>query len=160
MNRLFGSLLLALFASSPAHAKDLRGRFAAGFNQQFGHVSAISGRYALPTNSHAMNVQLEANFGFDTVDADTGGNVFTGARLIYGVVAEDNMNLFFAGGAGVLTSDEDSTVRLQPAMGADIFFFGLENLALTLEWGLNLDMGDSPRTSTSAAMGAGAHYWF
>jgi hypothetical protein len=160
MNRLFGSLLLALLASSPAHAKDLRGRFAAGFNQQFGdaEISAISGRYALPTKSHAMNVQLEANFGFDTVNADTGGKVFTGARLIYGVVAEDNMNLFLAGGAGVLTAAEDSTVRLQPAMGADIFFFGLENLALTIEWGLNLDMGDKPRTSTTAAVGA--HYWF
>lgn len=166
MNRLFGSLLLTLFVSAPAHAKDMRGRFAAGFNQQFGHesansgVSALSGRYALPTNSHAINVQLEANFGFDTVDAETGGNVLTGARLLYGVVAEDNMNLFMAGGVGVLTADEESTIRLQPAMGADIFLFGLENLGLTIEWGLNIDMGDKSRTSTTAALGAGAHYWF
>jgi hypothetical protein len=106
MTRLL-TLLAGLFCiSSTAEAKDLRGRFGAGFNQQFGHVSAFSVRYALPTTSHAVNIQLEGNFGLDTAtESEDGRSVFSGGRLLYGFVAEDNMTLFAAGGVGwVLTS--------------------------------------------------------
>ncbi len=156
------TLLAGLFCiSSTAEAKDLRGRFGAGFNQQFGHVSAFSVRYALPTTSHAVNIQLEGNFGLDTATESEGGrSVFSGGRLLYGFVAEDNMTLFAAGGVGILTESDANTVRFQPAMGADFFLFGLDNLGFTVEWGLNLDTGGSPGLESAAAMGAGVHYWF
>ena len=163
--------LTSLLAFGPkAEAKDLRGRFGLGFNQQFGHVSALSVRYAIPTNSHAINIQLEGNFGLDTATAPaldpetdemlSGRSVFSGARLLYGFVAEDNMTLFGAAGVGILTGTEDTTVRLQPSMGADFFLFGLDNLGFTVEWGLNIDTGARPGVETSAAAAAGVHYWF
>ena len=160
MTRLLTLRAGSFIFSASAHAKDLRGRFGAGFNQQFGHVSAFSVRYALPTTSHAVNIQLEGNFGLDTATETEGRSVFSGGRLLYGFVAEDNMTLFAAGGIGILTESEANTVRIQPAMGADFFLFGLDNLGFTVEWGLNLDTGGSPGLETAAAMGAGVHYWF
>ena len=160
MTRLLTLLAGCLLLPSSVHAKDLRGRFGAGFNQQFGHVSAFSVRYALPTNSHAVNIQLEGNFGLDTATDADGRSVFSGGRVLYGFVAEDNMTLFAAGGVGILTESEANTVRIQPAMGADFFLFGLDNLGFTVEWGLNLDTGGSPSLETAAAMGAGVHYSF
>jgi hypothetical protein len=170
MNRLLFLLIPLLGLSHNAEAKDLRGRFGVGFNQQLGHVSALSVRYALPTNSHAMNIQLEGNFGLDTAsalqpDGESGAfvsdrRVFSGARLLYGVVAEDNMTLFGAGGVGILTNTDSTTVRFQPSMGADFFLFGLDNLGFTVEWGLNLDTGGNPGIETTASMAAGVHYWF
>ena len=161
MNRLllFCIPALALLTPLSADAKDLRGRFGGGFNNQFGHVSALSVRYALPTPDPVINVRLEGNFGLDSA-GETGGSVFSGGRLLYGVIAEDNMSVFASGGLGVLTSGENSTLRAQPSMGADFFLFGLENLGFTVEWGLNLDLSGNPGVATTAAMAAGAHYWF
>jgi len=156
------SLILAsplLLLTMPAAAKDLRGRYAVGFNNQFGHVSAISGRYAFPTNSPALNIQVEGNFGLATSPLED-GRVFSGGRVLYGTIAEDNMNLFVAGGAGVMMEVGIGRVRVQPGMGVDFFLFGLENLGLTLEWGMNLDLADGASASTTATMAAGAHYWF
>ena len=158
MNRhLFLAVLAAIcFMPRSANAKDLRSRFGAGFNNQFGHVSALSVRYALPTPSPVINVQVEGNFGLDTqTDA-----VFSGGRLLYGVIAEDNMSIFAGGGVGVLSSAGESSLRLAPAMGADFFLFGLDNLGFTVEWGLNLDVSGESGAATTAAMAAGAHYWF
>ncbi len=156
--------LLSLFAfSSTAMAKDTRGRFAGGFNQQFGHVSALSVRYAIPTNSPAVNIHLEGAFGLETQsgeDTEEANRVFSGGRLLYGIIAEDNLNLFVAGGMGALSNNDSSTLRIQPAMGADFFFFGLENLGFTVEWGLNLDVTGQTGIATTAAAGAGVHYWF
>ena len=148
-----------LLLTLPAAAKDLRGRYAVGFNNQFGHISAISGRYAFPTKSPVVNIQVEGSFGLATSPLED-GQVFTGGRVLYGTIAEDNMNVFVAGGVGAMMTSGESTVRLQPAMGVDFFLFGLENLGLTLEWGLNLDLADGASASTTAAMAAGAHYWF
>ena len=153
-------LLTAISVALPAHAKDLRGRSAVGFNQQFGHVSALSVRYGLPTSSPVINVQVEGAFGLETAATEDGGNVFTGARVLYGFLAEDNMNLFAGGGVGVLTHPDKTIIRTQPAMGADFFLFGLENLGFTIEWGLNIDIGPTSGVSTTAAAAAGAHYWF
>jgi len=159
MIRRLALLSPLLTLSLPSVAKDLRSRYALGFNSQFGHLAAISARYALPTNSPVVNLQVEGNFGLSTQTGED-GRVFSGGRLLYGVIAEDNMNLFLAGGAGALMEDGASTLRLQPAMGADFFFFGLENLGFTMEWGLNLDLANGAGISTTAALGAGAHYWF
>lgn len=159
MFRRIALLSPLLLLTLPAAAKDLRGRYAAGFNNQFGHISAISGRYAFPTSSPVVNVQVEGNFGLSTSPLED-GKVFTGGRVLYGTIAEDNMNIFVAGGVGALMADGESTVRIQPGMGADFFLFGLENLGFTVEWGLNLDLADGASASTTAAMAAGAHYWF
>ena len=153
-------LITAIFIAAPAHAKDLRGRSGIGFNQQFGHVSALSVRYGLPTPSPVINVQIEGAFGLDTAANEEGGNVFAGARVLYGFLAEDNMNLFAGGGLGIVTEQNQNTIRTQPTMGADFFLFGLENLGFTIEWGLNLDIGPTSGVSTTAAAAAGAHYWF
>ena len=150
---------LVLLFSTPAAAKDLRGRFGGGFNQQFGHVSALSVRYAFPTNSPAINVHLEGAFGLET-QKEADNRLFTGGRLLWGMIAEDNMNLYLAGGAGALSQNDESTFRLQPAMIADFFFFGLENLGFTVEWGLNLDLAGETGIATAATAAAGAHYWF
>jgi hypothetical protein len=153
-------LIAAICIATPAHSKDLRGRSGVGFNQQFGHVSALSVRYGLPTPNPVINVQIEGAFGLDTAASEDGGNVFAGARILYGFLAEDNMNLFAGGGLGIVTEQNQNTIRIQPTMGADFFLFGLENLGFTIEWGLNLDVGPTSGVSTTAAAAAGAHYWF
>ncbi len=159
MNRLLIPLA-ALFFTPAVQAKDLRGRTGIGFNEQFGHVSALSVRYGLPTPSPVMNIQLEGMFGLDTSSEDEGGNVVYGARALYGFLAEDNLNLFAGAGLGGVNTAAENTLRLQPAMGTDFFLFGLENLGFTIEWGLNLDIGPNSGVSTTAAAAAGAHYWF
>lgn len=153
-------VLSALVFSSATHAKDLRGRTGVGFNEQFGHVSALSVRYGLPTPSPVMNIQVEGMFGLDTAATDAGGNVVYGARVLYGFLAEDNLNLFAGGGLGGVNRAAENTLRLQPTMGTDFFLFGLENLGFTIEWGLNIDIGSSSGVSTTAATAAGVHYWF
>jgi len=79
-------------------------------------------------------------------------------RLLYGLVAEDNMNLFFGAGAGAFSADSLVTTRVQPVLGADFFPFGLENLGFTTECGVNIDIGDE--AGAGATVGAGLHYWF
>ena len=161
---LLSLLLLApLVAPGAAQAKDLRNRLAAGANLHLGSIPALSLRYGLPTPDPAINVQIEALAGFWAY-GDAGTQAVAGGRALYGVVAEDNMNLFLGAGAGVVSQTAsgttDSVVRVQPVMGADFFFFGLENLGFTTEWGINIDLGSSSGAATSAALGGGVHYWF
>ncbi len=157
-------LLLSLSAplASAAQAKDLRKRVAVGTNLQLGQVPALSVRYGLPTGNAAVNVQLEVLAGFwsvDSADPSVPTNRATAAgRVLYGIVAEDNMNLFIGAGAGAFSVDDAVTTRIQPVMGADVFLFGLENIGFTGEWGMNIDLGDEPGVAITA--GAGLHYWF
>ena len=163
--RSLSSLLLLAPLAMPgvAQAKDLRNRVAVGANAHLGSIPALSVRYGLPTPDPAINVQLEVSAGFSAY-GDLGSQAVAGGRLLYGVVAEDNMNLFLGAGAGVLSQTAsgatDTAVRVQPVMGADFFLFGLENLGFTAEWGLNIDLGSSSGAATSAALGGGVHYWF
>lgn len=148
-----------LAAPSLAHAKDLRGRVGAGFNTSFGQVQALSVRYGLPTADPAINIQVEGDFGFASYENVTDG-VFGGGRLLYGVVAEDNMNLYVGAGAGYVGYGTGSVVRIQPVASVDFFLFGLENLGFNASWGLNLDVGDQSGLATTANLGAGLHYFF
>ena len=98
---LLASLLLAL----PARAKDLRNRVGVGFNQQVGAspaggVSSLSVRYGLPTGQPVLNVQVEGELGFSGGSGGS-GDLYTGGRLLWGVVAEDNLNLYVAAGGDV-----------------------------------------------------------
>ncbi len=152
--------VLLLAAAPEAHANDLRGRFGLGFHAGLGTVSAISARYALPTKSEAVNVQLEADGGF-AAGSSVDPELVAGGRLIYGVVAEDNLSLYAAGGAHYVASGTTDIVRVQPALGAEFFFFGLENLGFGVEWGLNLDFGETTGIRTvSGAPAVTVHYWF
>ncbi|MCB9777497.1 MAG: hypothetical protein H6742_02940 [Alphaproteobacteria bacterium] len=157
-----GSLVLltaGLLASSPAQAKDLRQRLGVGANAHLGSVPALSIRYGLPTGNPAVNIQVEAAAGFWIQDSMP-SQVTAGGRVLYGVVAEDNMNLFLGAGAAADTVGTQVNARVQPVMGADFFFFGLENLGFTAEWGLDIDVGANSGFATTGTIGAGVHYWF
>jgi hypothetical protein len=148
-----------LVAPTTAHAKDLRGRVGAGFNTSFGQVNALSVRWGVPTSDPAINVQTELDVGFTTYQ-DTDSALFAGGRILYGVVAEDNMNLYVGAGAGYVGHAGEGLVRIQPAASVDFFLFGLENLAFNASWGVNLDAGKATGLSTTANLGAGLHYFF
>lgn len=150
-------MLLALLLVAPAHAKDLNGRLGVGASQQLGDVSAFSVRYGLPLGKPTINVLMEADLG---VGAGATPTVFVGGRLLFGVVAEDNMNLNLAAGAAYAIAGGDRFVRVQPALGAEFFFFGLENLGFDAEIGVNVDAGDSTGVSVDGAPMVGFHYYF
>lgn len=150
-------LLLAL---SVAEANDLRGRFGFGFHAGLGSVSALSARYALPTKDPKINVQVELNAGTE-IQTDAPLELVAGGRLIYGVVAEDHLSLYLAAGAAYAQEEAWTGVRLLPAMGAEFFLFGLENLGWGVEWGLQIDLGSEAAVRTvSGAPAVTVHYWF
>ncbi|MFZ5481268.1 MAG: hypothetical protein ACOZNI_31200 [Myxococcota bacterium] len=148
-------LLLALITQ--ADAKDLRGRLGVGFHQALASTSAISLRYTLPGAQPTSTVQIEVDAGLDLTDTAT--DYYAGGRLLFGVVAEDNMGLYLGAGAGYLGGS--GRVRVQPAVGAQFFFFGLENLGFSVEWGVNADFGTGYRVATfGTGPAAAVHYWF
>ncbi|RME26162.1 MAG: hypothetical protein D6798_07200 [Deltaproteobacteria bacterium] len=156
------ALGIAVLLPSPARAKDLRKRFAAGANLQLGELPALSVRYGLPTANPAVNVQVELLAGFrstaDPAPGEAGSRILAMGRVLYGMVAEDNMNLFVGAGAGARSADSTVTTRIEPVLGADFFPFGLENLGFTAECGVFIDIGD--QAGAGATVGAGLHYWF
>lgn len=153
-------LLALLLVSAPADAKDLRSRLGIGLHEQFGSVTALSARYGLPTGKPTSNVQIEVDLGADlasTMDP----KFFAGGRLLFSVVAEDNMNLYLGAGAGYVVDGPAGVVRLQPVAGAEFFFFGLENLGFSVEWGVNVDLGSAWAVQTiGSSPGVAAHYYF
>ena len=90
--------------------------------------------------------------------------------MLFAFLAEDNLNLYAGVGAGYAGFDDGSrAVRAQPALGVEFFLFGLENLGLSAEFGVNVDVGISssgidvttgagPDASSFAAIGV--HYYF
>jgi hypothetical protein len=153
--------LLALLSSPDAHAKDLRGHFAIGFENQLSGMPALSAKYAFPTSQSQLNAQLQVVAGW-SVEPSADNQSFCGARGLYGVVAEDNLSLLVGAGLGYARSGGSAAFRVEPLMSAEFFLFGLENLGLTLQWGLQLDLGSSGTAFRSMGSGAaiGAHYWF
>ncbi len=162
------ALSTALLAPGSVQAKDLRNRVGVGFNNQFGGVPSLSARYGLPMPDQVINTQVELLFGMD-LDGDdsTTDSISAGARLLYGLVAEDNMNLFAAAGLGWVSysnpssSSSVSALRVQPGLSAEFFFFGLENLGFSADWGLNIDLGSpTGMASFTSVPGMGLHYYF
>lgn len=153
-------LLLSLCLTGTAHAKDLRQRVGVGYSNQLPHIDALSVKVGLPTQDPSVNVQVQGLFGVSLLD-ETDDAMFAGGRLLYGVVAEDNMNLYAIGGAGFFMNGARRGLRLQPALGAEFFLFGLENLGFSLEWGLTVDMaGGRDLYTVGSGAGLGVHYWF
>lgn len=167
------ALLFLLVPDSAA--KDLNGRIGLGFSQQFSGsetMTALSVRWGLPTGKPTTNIALELDGG---AAYGSGLAFFGGGRLLFGVVAEDNMNLNLGLGGGYLQRNvvavDDTgasvvspygTVRLQGTLGAEFFLFGLENLGFTAEFGVNVDLvGDEVEATTvGGAPAVGMHYYF
>ena len=159
MRRLAAALLL-LSLPLNAHAKDLRNRFGVGFQNQLPPLGALSLKYWLPTGSPAVNVAVEGVAAV-SVDDNSADEMFFGGRLLYAFVTEDNMNLYGAAGAGFMTLGDLQNVRLQPALGVEFFFFGLENLGFVAEVATTLDLGEATKLFTvSGGPGIGVHYYF
>jgi len=159
MRRLAAALLLLALPLN-ASAKDLRNRFGVGFQNQLPPLGALSLKYWLPTGSPAVNVAVEGVAGLSLIDG-AADEMFFGGRLLYAFVTEDNMNLYGAAGAGFMTEGEIQNVRLQPALGVEFFFFGLENLGFVCEMASTIDLGNSTKLFTvSGGPGVGAHYYF
>lgn len=158
---LVAAFLLAVPARS-AEAKDLRKRPGVGFNNQNGSYSALSFRYGIPTPDPVINVLAEITFGFAASSADDSEDgLYAGGRMLYGVVAEDNLNLYAAGGAGLLLTEGETLVRLTPGLSAEFFLFGVENLGFSAEWGVAVDLGAPTGIATFGAVpGVGVHYYF
>lgn len=153
------TLLICLCAlPATATAKDLSGHFGVGFNNQFAHIPALSARYVLPL--HDLHIGVEGHFGTSILKGmDNAG--FAGARVIWGLVREDNMILHLGVGGGIWGEGNTSSFRLQPVVGAEFFLYGLENLGFLVEWGVTVDLGDENRVNTtSTAPSAGLHYYF
>lgn len=158
-------LLLLLSLLPDASAKDLRNRVAVGAHQPLdigspgGSLTQLSVRFGLPTEKPATALQLELDAGF-RINATTNSVGYGGGlRLLYGLVVEDNMNLYGVLGAGYQQfQDGPAGVRIIPALSAEFFPFGLENLGITAEWGINVDIGNEFAFGTAPALGL--HYWF
>lgn len=162
-------LISLLAVAAGADAKDLRKRFALGFNNQFSPVAAISAKFTLPAARPTTNVQIQVLGGVALFRARAANNdqFFAGARMLFTFLAEDNLNLYAGGGAGYAGfSDGARAIRVHPVVGVEFFFFGLENLGFSGELGVNVDIGTSPVTSVDLSTAAGSfgavgvHYYF
>ncbi len=162
------ALAILLTATVPAEAKDLRGRFAFGFNNQLSPVTGASIKYTFPAKQETVNIQLQGIAGVALFNTRAiNDQFFAGFRMLFTFIAEDNLNVYAGGGAGYAGFDDGSrAIRAQPVVGVEFFFFGIENLGFSTEFGVNIDLGIAPRTGldVSTASGSfaavGVHYYF
>ena len=164
-DRLLPFLLLsAPLLPRPAAARALHDRVGLGFDAG-GAFPALSARYGLPMPSDVMNLLVELDAGFATgteqyLETTTGG-FSVGGRLLYGLVAEDNLHLYGSAGAWLVSLGGDARLRLQPAIETEFFLFGLENLGFAASFGIAVDLGTPSGVATfGTAPGLGLHYYF
>lgn len=157
------SLAALLLLPSPAEARDLRGRLGVGFNNNFSSLTSISVKYGIPTNKETVNLQVQAMVGFAFLK-DQDDRFFAGGRVLVPILAEDNLNLYVPVGAGyVRFHDDKSGLRASAGVGVEFFLFGLENLGLSAEFGLTLDVGSQfvdLQTTGGTQAAVGVHYYF
>ncbi|MBJ95670.1 MAG: hypothetical protein CMP23_14500 [Rickettsiales bacterium] len=182
------TLVVALLFSCSAQARDLRGRFALGFNNNFSSFSSISAKVGLPTSKPTLNVQIQALIGFSIATLVEGAQsqapgsdqFFAGGRVLLPMLAEDNLNIYCAIGAGyvrqraitaterqddpsVAVTHTGNVFRAQGALGVEFFLFGLENLGLSAELGIRVDADPgfvAVQTTAGGAASVGIHYYF
>jgi hypothetical protein len=153
-------MLLVSFAL----AKDLRSHLGLGvyqpldFGDASGSVTTLSIRYGLPTNQATLNIGIELAGGFRLATEDLSISGGGGLRVLFGLVAEDNMNLYGSLFGGYMIRPTTGFVRITPALSAEFFLFGLENLGFSVDWGLNLDLGSSVTLGLQPALGV--RYYF
>lgn len=158
-------LILTLLSGilGSAAAKDLRSHVGVGLHQDQGDLSQISVRFGLPTKAPTLNVQLELLGGFEIHEAgSTEGAYGGGGRVLFGVVAEDNMNLYVGLGAGYRGyMSGDAAVVLSPSLSAEAFLFGLENLGISGDLNVPFAIGlATTGTHFGVLPGAAVHYYF
>ncbi len=160
------ALLLALallLSPTLSHGKDLRGRVGLGFQNNFSELLSISAKFGLPTERETANVQLQVLVGF-SLSTKADERFFAGCRVLLPFIAEDNLNLYGAVGAGWLRRAEaDQLLRVSGAVGAEFFLFGLENLGLAAEFGLQLEVAPPDvevGTTSGTVAGLAIHYYF
>ena len=149
---------VSLLAPAQAEAKDLNGRFGVGAEQGVG-LSTLSVRYGFPTGKPTLNLGIGLDAGVDAISG-SGADYYGGARVFFGVVAEDNMNLYLGASVGYASTSGNTALRLAPNLGAEFFMFGLENLGFIAEVALNVDLGASSEISTVGSPQVGFHYYF
>lgn len=168
------SIVIALLLGgvTSASAKDLRGRFAVGFTNQLSPLTSASIKFTFGAKNPTVCVQLQGIAGIALYRARTNNDqFFAGFRMLLTFIAEDNLNVYAGVGAGYAGFDDGSrAVRTQPAIGIEFFLFGLENLGLSAEFGVNLDIGISPSSGLDVTTGSGpnaasfgavgVHYYF
>jgi uncharacterized protein YgiM (DUF1202 family) len=155
------SALLLLLLSGPAHAKDLRRRVGVGTVGSLSDVPALSVKVGVPAPEPQINFQVQAMFG-TAILHDAADRWFVGVRGLYSVVAEDNMNVYAGAGVAYRSVGTLHAARISPVLGAEFFLFGLENLGLSVDWGLHLDLSSQGVDLTSFGGGGSfaAHYYF
>ena len=163
LSLLLSVLLCPIALPSTAAAKDLRGKVGIGFNNNFSPLTSVSVKVGLPAQKETVNVQVQALVGF-SLAATQDNQFFAGGRLLLPILAEDNLNLYGAiGGGYVRFHDQAQAFRGQATLGVEFFFFGLERLGLSAEFGVLVDVGpgivDVGTTSGTAAQ-VGVHYYF
>ena len=166
------SLLLCLLPGQ-AEAKDLRKRFALGFNNNFSAFSSLSVKVGLPAPRPTINIQAQGLVGF-SISALAGNNgestsaavdqFFAGGRLLLPILAEDNLNVYGGLGAGyVRQTGGKQLFRAQAIVGVEFFFFGLKNLGFSAEFGLKVDVAPGlaeVSTTSGSSASVGVHYYF
>jgi hypothetical protein len=165
---LIAAFALFLLAPGPASAKDLRGKFALGFNNNFTSLTSFSVKGGLPMPQPTQNLQIQGLVGFGFAKNEP-ARFFAGGRVLIPILAEDNLNLYAGIGAGYLRlkpegqDDVLDAFRGQAVIGVEFFFFGLERLGFSAELGINFDVAEkflSFSTTSGTAASVGVHYYF
>ena len=159
MRRLLLAALVCPLPSS-VFAKDLSGQIAVGVDQTIARTPAISIRYGLPSDDPVRQLQFQAALAIDAQRDQDNLELFVGGRVLYGVVIEDQLNLYLGTALGGLNTPDGMTFRVQPCVSIDAFLFGLENLGFNTGLGLNIDIGQTTGIGTTGAILGGVHYWF
>ena len=157
MSSLAAALILCC---SSAWGKDLQGRAGVGFASGLDDVQSLTVRYGLPIGEAPMNILVELGAGA-SLTGGTADQWTVGLRGLYAVVVEDNLNLYAALGVAYVNRSGSHTFRVQPALSAEWFAFGLENLGLSASWGLAVDFGSGVDFATFGGVpGVGLNYYF
>ena len=165
---LLAATVLLISSPSDASAKDLRQKIGLGFNNNFTSLTSFSVKGGLPTPKATQSIQIQGFVGFGLAKAEPARFV-AGGRFLLPFVAEDNLNIYAALGAGYLRlrpegqAEVIDAFRGQAVVGVEFFFFGLDNLGFSAELGLNFDVAEeflSFETTSGTAASVGVHYYF
>jgi hypothetical protein len=165
---LLAAFTLLLLAPGDASAKDLRGKFGLGFNNNFTSLTSISIKGGLPMPKPTQNLQVQGLVGFGLARAEP-ARMFVGGRVLIPILAEDNLNLYAGVGGGYLRLRPEGQTEIldafrgQAVLGVEFFFFGLDELGFSAEVGINFDVAEeflSFSTTSGTAANVGVHYYF
>lgn len=151
--------------SSPAHAREMQGRFGLGYNGQFANstgafvntgVPGISMKYGL-TRSLAAEV-------IGGVATSLPANMVGALKLFVNIFFENNLNFYFMGGGGVLAGGGTAGAQFLTGFGAEFFIPGIDSLGFAFETGASIDnlTGGTfiVKTMGFSFLNAGIHFYF